>query len=73
MTPPHDSDIKIMLPREWDEALLKAQGAALERTTTAYVKSLVERDLKARGFLPPPSPAGEVAGEADQSSAAATA
>lgn len=42
---PEASDIKIMLPREWEPALLKAMANAGERTLTAYVKGLVEDQL----------------------------
>lgn len=46
-----ESDIKIMLPRAWEPALLRAQAEAGERTMTAFVKSLVQADLVRAGYL----------------------
>jgi hypothetical protein len=44
-------DIKVMLPREWDPLLLQAQADVGERSLAAYVRGLVEEDLRRRGLL----------------------
>jgi hypothetical protein len=44
-------DIKVMLPRDWESAMLRAQVDLGERTISGYVRSLVQRDLVSRGYL----------------------
>lgn len=43
---PMTTDIKVMIPREWEDRILAAQGLAGERSTTAWVKKLVENALE---------------------------
>lgn len=74
-----DSDIKIMLPRLWEPALLRAQAAAGERTMTGFVKALVARQLVQDGYLtgavmaPEGAPVVASGDEASEPAAAATA
>lgn len=45
------NDKKIMLPGKWEGALLEAQGAARERTISAFVRATVGDALVNGGFL----------------------
>lgn len=67
------SDIKVMLPRTWEPALLRARAqsksGASTSTMTGFVTKLVEDHLKNGGFFGEPTGDGSPASEALSASA----